>query len=79
MYIEPIEVKSAMTYHDSFTTNLRKLMKVEKNIKSPCLVYDGDLNIPVEGEELGVGVFNFRECRVKNNFNADGEHSESMC
>jgi hypothetical protein len=65
-----------MTYHDSFTTNLRKLMKVEKNIKSPCLVYDGDLNIPVEGEELDVGVFNFRECSVKNIFNAEGRQKD---
>ena len=53
-----------MTYHDSFTTNLRKLMKVEKNIKSPCLVYDGDLNIALENNESDVGVCNFREFRV---------------
>jgi predicted AAA+ superfamily ATPase len=62
--IQPIEIKSAMTYHDSFTNNLHKLMKVEKNIKSSCLVYDGDLNIPMEDDEINVGVCNFREFGV---------------
>ena len=67
VHIQPIEIKSAMTYHDSFTTNLRKLMKVEKNIKSPCLVYDGDLNIALEDNESDVGVCNFREFRLTTN------------
>ena len=62
--IQPIEIKSAMTYHNSFTNNLHKLMKVEKNIKSPCLLYDGDLNIPMEDEEINIGVCNFREFGV---------------
>ena len=67
VHIQPIEIKSAMTYHDSFTTNLHKLMKVEKNIKSPCLVYDGDLNIALEDNESDVGVRNFREFRLTTN------------
>ena len=53
-----------MTYHDSFTANLCKLMKVEKNIKSACLVYDGDLNIALEDDEFEVGVCNFRKFNV---------------
>ena len=38
--------------------------KVEKNIKSPCVVYDGDLNIALEDNESDVGACNFRKFNV---------------
>ena len=37
---------------------------IKRQIKSPCLVYDGDLNIALEDDESDVGVCNFRKFRV---------------
>ena len=58
--IQPIEIKSAMTYHTSLTANLRKLAKSESAVIRPHLLYDGDIAIPMfDGND--VGVCNFRD------------------
>ena len=58
--IQPIEIKSAMTYHTSLAANLRKLAKSESAVIRPHLLYDGDIAIPMfDGND--VGVCNFRD------------------
>ena len=58
--IQPIEIKSSMTYHDSLVANLRKLSKADNNVIRPHLLYDGDITIPLlDGNDIGV--CNFRD------------------
>lgn len=58
--IQPIEIKSAMTYHTSLAANLRKLAKSESAVIRPHLLYDGDITIPMfDGND--VEVCNFRD------------------
>ena len=58
--IQPIEIKSAMTYHDSLAANLRKLAKADSAVFRPHLLYDGDITIPMfDGNDIGV--CNFRD------------------
>ncbi len=40
--LKPVEVKSAMTWHDSFARNLRVFAREEPQIEAPAVVYDGD-------------------------------------
>ena len=57
--IQPIEIKSAMTYHDSLAANLRKLAKADSAVLRPHLLYDGDIAIPMfDGNDIEV--CNFR-------------------
>lgn len=57
--IQPVEIKSAMTYHESFAANLRKLAAADKTAVRPCVVYDGEAAIPSVGEN-DVSACNFR-------------------
>lgn len=58
--VQPIEIKSAMTYHDSLAANLRKYVNNDKSAIRPYLIYDGDMNIPLfDGND--VGACNFRD------------------
>ena len=58
--IQPVEIKSAMTYHESFAANLRKLAKAEGSVVRPCVIYDGEATIPPLGEN-DVAACNFRD------------------
>lgn len=58
--IQPVEIKSAMTYHESFAANLRRLAKAEGSVIRPCVVYDGEMAIPSAGEG-DVAACNFRD------------------
>ena len=40
--LKPVEVKSAMTWHDSFARNLRAFAREEPQVEAPTVVYDGD-------------------------------------
>lgn len=58
--IQPIEIKSAMTYHESLAANLRKLATTDSTVIRPHLLYDGDITIPMlDGKDIGV--CNFRD------------------
>lgn len=58
--IQPIEIKSAMTYHESLAANLRKLATRDSTVIRPHLLYDGDITIPMlDGNDIGV--CNFRD------------------
>lgn len=63
--IQPIEIKSAMTYHDSLVSNLRKYAKTDDAAMRPYLIYDGDIAIPLfDGND--VGACNFRSFKYSN-------------
>ena len=63
--VQPIEIKSAMTYHDSLVANLRKYVNNDKSAIRPYLIYDGDMDIPLlDGND--VGACNFRSFRYSN-------------
>ena len=63
--IQPIEIKSSMTYHDSLVANLRKLSKADNNVIRPYLLYDGDITIPLfDGNDIGV--CNFRDFKYSD-------------
>ena len=60
--VQPVEIKSAMTYHDSLVANLRKYVNNDKSAIRPYLIYDGDIHIPLfDGND--VGACNFRSFR----------------
>ena len=60
--VQPVEIKSAMTYHDSLVANLRKYVNNDKSAIRPYLIYDGDMHIPLfDGND--VGTCNFRSFR----------------
>ena len=60
--VQPVEIKSAMTYHDSLAANLRKFAKEDSSAIRPYLVYDGDISMPLlDGND--VGACNFRTFR----------------
>ena len=40
--LKPMEIKSAMTWHDSFARNLRAFSKDEAQAEAPVVIYDGD-------------------------------------
>ena len=61
--IQPVEIKSAMTYHDSLAANLRRFAEAELSAVSPCLVYDGEMALPSQGEK-DVAVCNYRDFAV---------------
>lgn len=60
--IQPVEIKSAMTYHRSLERNLRTLMKSDSNAENPVLIYDGKEDMPPADTD-DVGVCNFRRFR----------------
>lgn len=60
--VQPVEIKSAMTYHRSFEANLRTLTRSDGNAKSPVLIYDGDEDMPPV-DAADVGVCNYRHFR----------------
>lgn len=63
--VQPIEIKSAMTYHDSLVANLRKYVNNDKSAIRPYLIYDGDMDIPLlDGND--VGACNFRSFRYSS-------------
>ena len=63
--VQPIEIKSAMTYHDSLVSNLRKFAKNDNAAIRPYLIYDGDISIPLfDGND--VGACNFRSFKYSN-------------
>lgn len=63
--VQPVEIKSAMTYHDSLAANLRKYVSNDKSAIRPYLIYDGDMDIPpADGND--VGTCNFRSFRYSN-------------
>ena len=63
--VQPIEIKSAMTYHDSLVSNLRKFAKTDDAAMRPYLIYDGDISIPLfDGND--VGACNFRSFKYSN-------------
>ena len=61
--IQPVEIKSAMTYHSSLSKSLRTLAKSDGNVTDPVLIYDGDEDMPSGGGVDDVGVYNFRRFR----------------
>ena len=63
--VQPIEIKSAMTYHDSLASNLRKYAKKNNAAICPYLIYDGDISIPLFGGN-DVGACNFRSFKYSN-------------
>ncbi|MBQ4439623.1 MAG: ATP-binding protein [Kiritimatiellae bacterium] len=60
--IQPVEIKSAMTYHRSLERNLRTLMKSDSNAENPVLIYDGKEDMPPADTD-DVGICNFRRFR----------------
>ena len=63
--IQPIEIKSAMTYHESLSANLRKLAKADSAVVRPHLLYDGDIAMPMfDGNDIEV--LNFRDFKYSN-------------
>jgi hypothetical protein len=64
--IQPVEIKSAMTYHPSLSKSLRTLTKSDGNVTDPVLIYDGDEDMPSGGVD-DVGVYNFRRFRYADN------------
>lgn len=60
--VQPVEIKSAMTSHDSLVANLRKFAREDHSAIRPYLVYDGDISMPLlNGND--VGACNFRAFR----------------
>ena len=39
--LRPVEIKSAMTWHDSFAAPLRRFVAKVPECENPCVVYDG--------------------------------------
>ena len=65
MSIQPIEIKSSMTYHDFLAANLRKLSKADSDVSRPYLLYDGDITVPMfDGNDIGV--CNFRDFKYSD-------------
>jgi ABC-type phosphate/phosphonate transport system ATPase subunit len=64
--IQPVEIKSAMTYHNSLAKNLRTLAKSDGNVTDPVLIYDGDEDMPSVSAD-DVGIYNFRRFRYADN------------
>ena len=58
--LRPVEIKSAMTWHDSFAKNVRAFAREEPGTDSPTVVYDGD-DLDLSD---GVSVRNFRTFHV---------------
>ena len=58
--LRPVEIKSAMTWHDSFAKNVRAFAREESGTNSPTVVYDGD-DLDLSD---GVAVRNFRSFHV---------------
>lgn len=62
--VQPVEIKSAMTYHDSLAANLRKFAKEDSAAIRPCLVYDGDISMPALGDN-DISACNFRSFGIE--------------
>ena len=58
--LRPVDIKSAMTWHDSFAKNVRAFAREESGTNSPTVVYDGD-DLDLSD---GVAVRNFRSFHV---------------
>ena len=56
--IVPVEIKSASTYNNDFSKNLKKFCGFAKNATSPTVIYSGELEL----ESEGVKYVNFKNC-----------------
>ena len=57
----PVEIKSAMTWHDSFAKNIIKFNAVTGNRQKGCVVYGGDLRFNTSENILVTGFERFSE------------------
>lgn len=55
--LRPVEIKSAMTWHDSFAASLRRFAAKTPEAEAPCVVYDGT---PLDFAD-GLHARNFRD------------------
>lgn len=58
--LRPVEIKSAVTWHDSFARRVRAFVRAEAALDSPAVVYDGD-DLDLSD---GVAVRNVRSFRI---------------